>query len=706
MPLTNRDIFEKALAIGFDLDPQLKTFITDRLSELPPLPSLTDEQSDSLDSYIKNKIYLIYKKWTNKQMKRNKDRFERNYSEWLSQEVTAPEWAIKLSSQLAAKQAAKRASRSAPPSPSNSARTFASYTKRSKDRLTEDLRVDNESDKLLHAAKVAARAEGRLDLAHLIDEALESPARPSKLRRFSGAAETMEDPSARPKPITLPKPIPDIRGLAFLLKNNQTRDSYMDLTKTSKEFSADIWPSYEKVRAEKDKTKVPGAQYLEHKAFVSLKERLYHNDTRLFEAKRAEFDALLAHIPSGGELPIHSESKWGTDSATGQSEYQQAWSPENRDKTDNALLTTCLVPLSYKSENKFLFRNPVPQGSTFCQPLILEWSKETEEKCKEIENSIDTQFNEMPPHRISVGTGDEQKTVVFHHTLKKTMFDTKIKNFLTDTKGTLRCFICKGTPNDFTNFNKQEHPTIEENLEYGSCACLHAILNSFSAFNSVSDKSVIKKWRVITPADKAHVAERKAARKVRFLDRLGLVVDAPRAGGKGNSNSGNVARRAFAEEKIYAEVIELDEELIHRTHNHLIAINSDIDFSEEKLAKYGEETNELFDELYPWHKTPVGLHFLWRHSHESLKYFSLPFCFYSEQPIESVHKVLKHDRLHHSRKDSRLHSMQDQFDRQTARSDILVALVMYKLTRKEKKQEIPAEVQALCVDNSDSEDDD
>ena len=47
-------------------------------------------------------------------------------------------------------------------------------------------------------------------------------------------------------------------------------------------------------------------------------------------------------------------------------------------------------------------------------------------------------------------------------------------------------------------------------------------------------------------------------------DEIGLLVDTPRAGGSGTTNTGNTARKAFQNESKFAEILGIDLELIHR----------------------------------------------------------------------------------------------------------------------------------------------
>ena len=124
---------------------------------------------------------------------------------------------------------------------------------------------------------------------------------------------------------------------------------------------------------------------------VPLVERLRHNDNRVIELFDATIKEHLQDIEEGGTLLIEVEGKIGFDGSTGNAIYNQKFSLENRDKTEESLLSTCYVPLQYRtSKGEVIFTNPVPQGATFCQPVRLEYRKETPEASKEIDTWIDS----------------------------------------------------------------------------------------------------------------------------------------------------------------------------------------------------------------------------------------------------------------------------------------------------------------------------
>ena len=86
--------------------------------------------------------------------------------------------------------------------------------------------------------------------------------------------------------------------------------------------------------------------------------------------------------------------------------------------------------------NNSVLCKEVPQASSFCQPVRLEFRKETPEVSREINGWIDAAAEEMKknPHFIEVNG----KKVKFVHTIKKTMMDTKVKNAVTDTASAVK----------------------------------------------------------------------------------------------------------------------------------------------------------------------------------------------------------------------------------------------------------------------------
>ena len=101
---------------------------------------------------------------------------------------------------------------------------------------------------------------------------------------------------------------------------------------------------------------------------------------------------------------------------------------------------------------------------------------------------------------------------------------------------------------------------------------------------------------------------------------------------------------------------------------------------------------------------PVSLHQLFFHAWESIKLSILPISIYTEQSLESCNKSFKHDRLHHSRKYSRVHTITDQFNRQNDKADLLIAMQLQKRRNQKKTQKLSKDALSLLIEENALED--
>ena len=676
MSISNGDLFERARVLLFEKSPTLLSFILEKKK----IDGVDDVDTLDIDIFLQNFLKLAKKKY--KDSGSNIRNMEKNHGDWLSQEANIPNLN--------------------PLKKPRKSKDFTKLSKSSKNRLTSELRASNETSKLMHATKTALKTDGKNDLAFVIDEAAKSPGRALKFRRLSGVAASLNEETSRSSlsrsNLSLPTKIAADDALAHLFYTDMGKDAYVRNRLMSKSHGADIWPTYNEIRAAKKLCRPANIKYGETAVIAPLSERLRHNDERLVKIFDIRFHALLQDVAENGTLVIEGEEKIGFDGSTGNSIYNQGFSLDNRDATEASLLSTCLVPLQYRTTTgEVLFTNPVPQASTFCQPVRLEYRKETPEASKEIDAWIDEEVAKMDlePIKVQVGT----KSIQFRHQVRKTMLDVKAKNAVTDTSSALRCFVCNATSAHFNDINNisTKFPTKEETLAFGGICDLHAWLRGFDAINNLSDKLEVKKWKVIKKEDKEKVEARKKKRQAEFKTELNLNVDVPRSGGAGNSNTGNVARDAFQDEEVFARITGVDKNLIHRIHVMLIVINTDQVINLEAFKAYGLATAKLWIDLYAWFNMPPTMHQLFFHAWESIRLSTLPLSFFSEQSLESCNKYFKSDREHHSRKDSRLHTIQDQFHRQSDKSDLLIALKLSEKQKKKLKGSLPQDVLELLI---------
>ncbi|KAF2887662.1 hypothetical protein ILUMI_18511 [Ignelater luminosus] len=106
----------------------------------------------------------------------------------------------------------------------------------------------------------------------------------------------------------------------------------------------------------------------------------------------------------------------------------------------------------------------------------------------------------------------------------------------TDTKSTMRGYICGTTSKEFNDLSKRKDIN-EDSLQFG-LSTLHARIRLFEGLLHVAYKLPVKKWQLRNKNDKQIVQQKKFEIQEEFRTQLGLIVDVPKAGFD-NSNDGN-----------------------------------------------------------------------------------------------------------------------------------------------------------------------
>lgn len=141
------------------------------------------------------------------------------------------------------------------------------------------------------------------------------------------------------------------------------------------------------------------------------------------------------------------------------------------------------------------------------------------------------------------------------------MVDGKVCNAATNTKSTMKCYICGATSKDFNDLSKEK--TVNPNTLQFALSILHARIRLFETLLHLSYKMDVKKWQIRSREDKNSVQERKAIIQEDFRNKMGLKVDIPKAY-FGNTNDGNTSRRFFNNPELAAEITGIDFQLIYR----------------------------------------------------------------------------------------------------------------------------------------------
>ena len=229
--------------------------------------------------------------------------------------------------------------------------------------------------------------------------------------------------------------------------------------------------------------------------------------------------------------------------------------------------------------------------------------------------------------------------------------DGKMVNVATVTASSQRCSMCGLTLRKFNDLTAVAAQPVT-NLQYG-LSTLHCWLRSFDCLLHLSYRPPLQE------DSKERRQQRKAEVQEAFRTRMGLRVDEPRAGGSGNSNDGNTARRAFRSPAEFAACTGVDQELIDRVGTVLQAVSSLHQLDIDALSAYCRRTAKLYVERYSNHPMSTTLHKLLSHSAAVVESCHLPIGMMSEEAAEATHKRVRQYRLRHTRKDSRIHTMSD-----------------------------------------------
>lgn len=420
---------------------------------------------------------------------------------------------------------------------------------------------------------------------------------------------------------------------------------------TIRSYSPNIYPCYTRVQqAKEDCYPEKEAFYVtETVAEVKLQNLMNHTVSRLLAALQEVVDTLQEEERRNLVLLC----KWGCDGAQ-QTEYKQKF--DCKTDTDANLFQSSFVPLRLISStnDKVVWQNPTPSSSRYCRPIRLRFIKETSDVTKEEINYIENAAKNLEKTEVQLGN----KTCVVSHCMMLTMIDGKVCNAATDTKSTMRCYICGLTSKDFNSLQKKGTVNSEA-LNFG-LSTLHARIRFFESMLHLAYKLPLKKWQLRDQSAKEVAKQRKQVIQQEFKTKMGLIVDVPKAN-FGNTNDGNTSRRFFNDHQLSSEITGINIDLIYRLKIILEVISSGHSIDTQKFSAYTRETAELYVQLYPWYPMTPTLHKILIHGPEVVEKALLPIGQLSEEAAETRNKFIRSYRLNFARK----------FSRETCNMDVL-----------------------------------
>lgn len=134
-----------------------------------------------------------------------------------------------------------------------------------------------------------------------------------------------------------------------------------------------------------------------------------------------------------------------------------------------------------------------------------------------------------------------------------------------------------------------------------------------------------------------------------------------------------------------AEITGFNVDLLKRFAVILQAISSGEDINVVSFAGFARATAEMYVKLYPWYYMPVTVHKILVHGSEIINFAIVPIGQLSEEAQEARHKEVRRYREHHTRKVSRLKTMEDLFHSLLVSSDPLLKTMRKTYPSKELK---------------------
>lgn len=353
-------------------------------------------------------------------------------------------------------------------------------------------------------------------------------------------------------------PLTPLESLLFLIEAKFSKSQYIMLRELSMSRNSLLFPTYREVALAK-KHCYPDPSFMEITEIsvtIQLQGLLDITAKRLIESMTNE---QLDFLPTN--LILYS--KYGGDGASNQSRYKQKFGSQDSDVCDSALYMISLVPvrLAKQTDSKSIFWENNRSGSPrYCRPIKFMFVKETEELVLAEMQRVKEQIIGL----LSTTIIHNNKTFSVSHKLFPTMVDGKTCQYLSHTKSSQACPICKATPNEMNDVESVSCKVDDKSIYEFGLSPLHAKIRFMEYILNISYNLSFKKWAA-TKKNGFDIEKKQNKLRIQkeFRERLGIYIDVVKQG-SGNTNDGNTARRFFENYNIVAEITLVDENIIKR----------------------------------------------------------------------------------------------------------------------------------------------
>ena len=439
--------------------------------------------------------------------------------------------------------------RNKPPTPIKRQMAFAVRSKRGQQMACAELRNSKDPDLIVATATQVVKSPA---MGQLIRKA--NTFRGVTAKRALDALKEAEDMPTGPTKHTPQE------ALAYMLTHNQTRQDYCDMKKACSAKGANIWPDYNQVLKAKTDCRPKGIEVEETEAKVAMQDLLNHTASRIFnEDQDLKFTLEGLSARNNGELQITFYFKFGMDGCGSFNSFMQKDST-GKVRDLKSLMTSQMVPLQATAmvgeEIKIVYSNSSPNSANSCRPIRLCFEREDKDSISREASRLQGEVSQLVPFIIS----DVPRIEVKFKGLF-TMVDGKVLNELTSNPSSANCPICHKSSKQMSS-QAINFPPVEGSLAFG-VSPLHFGIRSFELLYNIGYRRDTKKfggrW-----TDEEREKKKACKKKVKadFLDKLGLIIDQRRDGGAGNTTTGNVARRAFENAEITADICGVSAQLV------------------------------------------------------------------------------------------------------------------------------------------------
>ena len=190
------------------------------------------------------------------------------------------------------------------------------------------------------------------------------------------------------------------------------------------------------------------------------------------------------------------------------------------------------------------------------------------------------------------------------------------------------------------------------------------------------------------------VMKRTIQVKKAFKPELGLNVDQRRESGFGNTNTGNVARKAFENAVITAQICGVSPMLVSNLETIHRALAMDKDINTGAFETFCKETLDIYFDDAGWYNIPPTLHKILVHGRDIIDSTPIAIGITSEEGSESNIKFARQFYQHHTRKNCHNNTMYDLFHRLMDVSDPVI-LSKQCIPKQISSRPIPVDLQRL-----------